>query len=313
MNRIVLIFANMAACLAAAVCLAADQSASDEAAIRKAIASYVAAYNQGDAKAVADHWSDQGEWLSPGGERWKGRETIQRQMEAAFKDQAGSHLEVLDVSVRFLTADVAVEEGTTRVVRSGEDPDDSTYIAIHVKKSGVWKLDSVRETSVPQAAENDTPLADLAWLVGDWIDQSDESTIETSVSWAKNQSFLSASFKLAAHGMDDLEGTQVIGWDAEAKSIRSWTFDSDGGIGEGTWSKKDRQWLVKFSQVLADGRRASATNIYTPLDENTYTWESIGRKVDDQYLPNIEAVKVVRKGAVDAATAAGSGEKPSKQ
>ena len=66
--------------------------------------------------------------------------------------------------------------------------------------------------------------------------------------------------------MDDLEGTQVIGWDPAAGTIRSWMFDSDGGFGEGTWSKKDNSWIVKFNQVLPDGRKASATNIYTLID-----------------------------------------------
>lgn len=303
MQRVVLTAAVVAVWMATGLAHAADQHADDEAAIRKAIASYVEAYNRGDAKAVANHWGEQGEWVSPEGKRMKGREAIQREMEVAFKDEARGQLEVLDTAIRFLTADVAVEEGKANVVRSGEAPDESTYIAIHVKKDGKWKLDSVRETSLPQADVRETPLTELAWLVGEWIDQSEESTIETSVKWTKNQSFLAASFKLSVPGIDDLEGTQVIGWDAEAETIRSWTFDSDGGIGAGTWSNKDGRWLVKFSQVLADGRRASATNIYTPIDENSYTWESIGRKVGDQYLPNIEAVKVVRKGATEATAA----------
>ena len=66
--------------------------------------------------------------------------------------------------------------------------------------------------------------------------------------------------------MDDLEGTQVIGWDPAAGTIRSWMFDSDGGFGEGIWTKNDNTWIVKFSQVLPDGRKASATNIYTLVD-----------------------------------------------
>ena len=35
-----------------------------ETAILKSIATYVDAYNRGDAKAVAEHWSDTGEWMS---------------------------------------------------------------------------------------------------------------------------------------------------------------------------------------------------------------------------------------------------------
>lgn len=50
--------------------------------------------------------------------------------------------------------------------------------------------------------------------------------------------FCSCSFKVSVPSMDDLEGTQVIGWDPAAGTIRSWMFDSDGGFGEGTWSKK---------------------------------------------------------------------------
>ena len=103
-------------------------------------------------------------------------------------------------------------------------------------------------------------------MVGEWTDQSPDATIESNVTWTKNKTFLSYAFKASVPGMDDLEGTQVIGWDPEAGTIRSWMFDSDGGFGEGIWSKKDNCWIVKFSQVLPDGRKASATNIYTLVD-----------------------------------------------
>jgi hypothetical protein len=129
--------------------------------------------------------------------------------------------------------------------------------------------------------------------------------MEATVVWTRNKTFLNYAFKVSAPGMDDLEGTQVIGWDPAAGTIRSWMFDSDGGFGEGTWSKKDKCWVVKFSQVLPDGRKASATNIYTLVDGNTFTWKSIGRKLDGEFLPNIEEVKIVRKTAGDAAKEAG--------
>ena len=74
-------------------------------------------------------------------------------------------------------------------------------------------------------------------------------------------------------------------------------FDSDGGFGEGVWSRRDNRWVVKFTQTLPDGRKASATNIYTRVDANSYTWQSIGRQLEGQFLPNVEEVKVVRKGA----------------
>jgi len=150
--------------------------------------------------------------------------------------------------------------------------------------------------AVADAAAAASPLNDLAWLVGEWTDPSGDSAISTRVTWTKNKSFLSYSFKVSVPGVDDLEGTQVIGWDPAAGTIRSWMFDSDGGFGGGTWSKKDNHWIIKFKQVLPDGRKASATNIYTIIDHDTITWQSIGREVDGQFMPNIGPVKVIRKG-----------------
>jgi uncharacterized protein (TIGR02246 family) len=272
--------------------------AADRAAIRAAAESYVAAYNRGDAKAVARLWSEKGQWIGPEGKPVEGRAAIQKELETMFALSKGLRLELVDFSVRFVTPDVAVEEGTVRVTRPGEESSDSTYIAIDHKQGGQWLLDTVRETEVPTAeAESETasPLQELGWLVGDWGDNSPDAAISTTVRWTKNKTFLNYSFKVSVPDMDDLEGTQVIGWDPAAGTIRSWMFDSDGGFGDGTWTKKDNRWIIKFKQVLPDGRKASATNIYTVIDRNTVTWQSIGREIDGQFMPNVGPIKVVRK------------------
>lgn len=284
-------------CLLAVSAKAAEKKTDDLTAIRAAIDSYVAAYNRGDAKAVAAHWSDSGQWISPAGERFEGKEAIAKEIQAVFAQNKGVKIEVLQPSVRLVSPDVAVEEGAVRVVRRGEAPSESTYVAIHVKKDGQWKLDSVRETDLPESAPPTSPLGELAWLVGAWRDAGGKASGETTIAWTKNKAFLTYGFKVSSPDMDDLEGTQVIGWDPAAETIRSWMFDSDGGFGEGTWTKKDNEWVVKFSQVLPDGRTASAINIYTLIDANTFTWKSIGRKVGDEFLPNVEPIKMVRQTA----------------
>ena len=277
----------------------------EESAIRAAIESYVAAYNRGDAKAVAAHWSDSGEWLSPSGQRFQGKVAIEKELQALFAENKGVRIEVMNPTIRILSADAAIEEGTAWVIRPAEPPSESTYLAIQVKKGGQWKLDTIRETDVPETPPTSSPLQDLAWLVGEWTDDSPDATVAATVTWTKNQSFLNYSFNASTPGMDDLEGNQVIGWDPAAGTIRSWMFDSDGGFGEGTWSKKDNTWTIKFNQVLPDGRKASATNIYTLLNGTTITWKSIGRKVDGEFLPNVEEVKMVRKAASIAVKEAG--------
>jgi hypothetical protein len=92
-----------------------------------------------------------------------------------------------------------------------------------------------------------------------------------------------------------LEGTQVVGWDPIESQIRSWTFDSEGGFGQGRWIQDGNRWLVKTSYVLASGERASALNVFTYVDQNTFRWQSIGREIGGELQPNIPEVTVVRQ------------------
>ena len=58
---------------------------------------------------------------------------------------------------------------------------------------------------------------------------------------------------------------------------------------------KENSVSVDTASTLSDGRRASAINMITMIDENTFTWESTGREVDGEMLPDVDPVKFVRK------------------
>ena len=88
------------------------------------------------------------------------------------------------------------------------------------------------ETVTEDVAQN-SPLEALNWMVGTWVDEGEDSTIITDCSWTKNRKFLKRSFKVKIDEEVTLEGDQFVGWDPIAGQIRSWTFDSEGGIGEG--------------------------------------------------------------------------------
>ena len=149
--------------------------------------------------------------------------------------------------------------------------------------------------AAPDDAEQVSPLEELDWMVGEWIDQGEDSTITTKCSWTKNRKFLKRSFNVKIDEEVTLEGDQFVGWDPIAGQIRSWTFDSEGGIGEGRWIQDGNRWLVKASFVLADGARASALNVYTYVDANTIRWQSIDREIAGELQPNIPEVTVVRQ------------------
>jgi uncharacterized protein (TIGR02246 family) len=262
-------------------------------------AAYVAAFNAKDAAALSRHWSETGVYVRPAdGVRLVGRKAIEEDFRLAFAERPDAVLSVKVDAIRFVTADVAIEEGIAAVASPGEPPARSGYAAVHVKRDGEWQIDSIRETDLPaeEAAAGDH-LAELGWLIGDWIDDSKTAVVETSVTWTKNSTFLSYAFKVSAGEQNELEGTQVLGWDPVQKTIRSWMFDSDGGFGEGVWTRRGDRWEVKLRQVLADGRTASSTNIYAPRDEDSFTWQSINREIDGERLPDVAPVTVVRKQA----------------
>ena len=151
----------------AVVCADEEQ---DAAAIRKRIDSYVAAYNLGDAAVLAAHWSETAVYVNRvSGENLQGREAIQKMFERVFADDVREHLGVSVTSIRFITPDVAVEEGIARIMSLDEPPTESTYTAIHVKQKDQWFLDSVRETTLPGAPSHHNQLEELSWLVGEWV------------------------------------------------------------------------------------------------------------------------------------------------
>ncbi len=275
--------------------------AADETAIQQVIEAYVDAYNKGDAAAVAAFWSDDAEYVSPSGERFKGRKEIQGSLEKTFAENKNAKLEVTVSSMEFPSADKAVERGTATITVPDTDPDTSLYVAEYGKKDGKWKLTSVQEEEVCLAYPH---LKELEWLIGEWIDPDEDSSVQTTFEWTKNKSFITGSFVVRVGDEVDLQGTQVIGWDPVHKTIRSWVFDSKGGFGQGNWLKQGNEWIAEMKSVLSSGEKACAVNIYTYIDGNSFSFQSIGREIGGQPAPNIEPVVVERAQPQESADSA---------
>lgn len=274
---------------------AEDQVNVEQAAVEKCIASYVAAFNSGDAKALSAHWTEQGEYLTPAGEKWQGQKQLSESFTAYFAQTKNAKLEIVNTKVEQQSPSVIVETGTARVLAPDQEPLETDYQATHVKTTAGWKIDSLKETAMPLAPpSNFEQLQELAWMVGQWGDAEENSRIETACRWTRNQIFLVQSFKVYVEDRVDFEGTQIIGWDPQSQSIRSWTFDSDGGFGVGRWSSGEGRWSVQTLNVLPDGRRGSATNVYELVDKNTVRYRSVGRQVDGELLPSVGPVTVIR-------------------
>src|SRR6476660_3778225 len=163
----------------------------DEAAIRKAAASYVEAFNKHDARALADLWSPDAVYLNRStGEEAVGRDAIAAQFTALFKEQPEVKLEVNVASVQFVSPNVAVERGTAKFLAPNAEPEEIEYSAVDVKRDGKWLLDRVTDKTKEVAPSHYEQLKVLEWMVGNWTTDADDAEVDVECKWTKNQNFL---------------------------------------------------------------------------------------------------------------------------
>ena len=173
-------------------------------------------------------------------------------------------------------------------------PTRARYTIVHLKKDGKWALGSVRE-AVAAMSNNSEHLRNLDWLVGNWADESEKGEIaKATFSWSESGDFLNSTFCTTFKSVPVTGATQWIGWDPIAKHIRSWTFDQEGGYTEGVWSVDEKKCSVASTTTTRDGKQVTATNIITPLDANTLSWESRNRAIDGAAIADIAAIKMKR-------------------
>ncbi len=271
----------------------------DEVAIRKADEAYVQAFNKHDANALADAWSPEAVYLNRiTGAEVVGRAAIAEQFAAYFTAQPDVKLDLSVESIQFVSPNVAIENGTGKTLLPKAEPEEIDYSAVYVRRDGRWLLDRITDKSKEAAPPSHyDQLKPLEWMIGRWVDKDDKdnASIETNCNWTKNRNFITRSFKVTVDDHIDMSGMQIVGWDPAAKTIRSWTFDSNGGFAEATWTHKGDRWFISNKGVLADGQRATMVNVIKQVDENSFTWQTVERTAGGELLPNIDEVLIVRE------------------
>jgi uncharacterized protein (TIGR02246 family) len=267
----------------------------DKAAIQRNGEAFVDAFHKGDARALAAFWTPNGDYTDEFGRHLKGREAIEKAFEQYFAENKGLKVRIESQSLRFVTPDVALEEGVTEVISpKGGPPSRDRYSIVHVKREGQWLLGSVHEAAyVPPS--NHEHLHGLEWAIGDWAGEAGNGEAERlAVGWAENENFVIATFTRTSGDMPVAGATQWIGWDPLEKHLRSWIFDAAGGFGEGSWTQDGNKWVVKTQSILQDGRKASATFILTPVDADALGLQARDRTIQGKPVPDGPEIKLKR-------------------
>ncbi|AGA27109.1 YybH family protein [Singulisphaera acidiphila] len=280
----------------ARVAAPAASQADDAKAIATLIASFTKAFNAGDAVAAAATYSEEALVVDEQGKRTEGRAAVRDQLAASFADNPGSTIAIKVDALRFLGPDTALEEGQTTITPDGARgvPEVTHFTVVYVKRDGHWLQSAVRDEIRHDLTPHDR-LKELEWLVGDWINESQDAVVHTACKWADNGNFLIREFTMKTHGQPILSGTQRIGWDPVRGQFKTWIFDTEGGFGEGYWTRNGDEWVIKAEGVQQDGRHASVTNILKRLGKDRASWQSVDRTLGGIAVPGIDEFTLVRK------------------
>jgi uncharacterized protein (TIGR02246 family) len=266
----------------------------DKEAIAGNAKAFVAAFAKGDAKTLASFWTSDGDYTDQAGHPVKGRKAIEKTFQRFFAENKGLKVRIESDSLRFVTADVAIEDGTTLVLHpDGTPPSRARYTIVHVKKGKFWYLSSVRDAPFTPPS-NYEHLRGLEWAIGNWSAEGEGEAEHLALSWTENQNFIIGTFAATVKGVSVGKATHWIGWDPLGKRIRSWIFDANGGFGEGAWTRDGSKVVIKTTSVLRDGTKATATIYLGRVDADTLSLQATERTVGGKPVPDTKEFKLKR-------------------
>jgi uncharacterized protein (TIGR02246 family) len=268
----------------------------DAKAIKDLLDGFTKAFNAGDATAAAATYTETAIVVDERGERIEGRAAIRDQYAGSFTDSPGSTIAIQVDSLRFLGPETALEEGRTTITPAAGvgAPEVTGFTAVYVKQGGQWLQAAVRDELAIDLAPHER-LKELEWLLGDWVNESQDAIVSTSCTWAKGGNFIERDFTMKTQGQAVLSGAQRIGWDPLKRQFKTWIFESTGGHSEGYFTHVGNQWVIKIEGVGQDGLPSSATNIITRLDKDRMSWQSTDRTLGGAAIPGVDEFIVVRK------------------
>ena len=287
MNRSCLV----ALCLVLLFCATGRLVLADDAeAIRASSKAFVTAFDKGDAKAVADLWTADGVLIDESGTAYRGRPAIEATYAKFFAAHPDVKINVSVDSIRLLTGDAALEEGSA-TLESAPDAGATAakYSAVHVKKDDAWRMAFVRESGF-ETPPADSASEDLDWLVGKWSAEEYGVTTKVDCRWLPNKSFLERTFSVTTPKDRKISGLQLIGVNPRTGRIMSWNFNFDGSHAVGAWTPQAHGWAINTLGVQPDGTETHAVNLFRKLDDNAFSWQSIQRSIGDRRLPDTPEV-----------------------
>jgi uncharacterized protein (TIGR02246 family) len=282
---------------AVAAAPASATTAAVEKSVRETLVAYVGAYNQKDVAKLVELFTLDGTLVDSENVATRGREAIAQEFSEAFAEPSTYTLDGKTERIRMITPDVAQAEGMSRLVSHKEATIANRFVALLARQGNAWKIAEIRDYPAPldSVAPNER-LKELEWMVGEWVDESEDAQVTSTVRWGQGKGYLVRDYSVQIKSEPTTGGLMVIAWDAQSDQIKSWIFNADGSRGEGCWTRAaDNQWVVKAHGSTGDGRPTSATQIITLVNKDAIKTSSTDRIVGGEIAGDIEDIIMVRK------------------
>jgi uncharacterized protein (TIGR02246 family) len=276
---------------------AAEQIPTEEKPFWDSAQAFVDAYAKRDSAAIGMLFTKDAEFYDEFGELTEGRDAIAAMFQDVFDSAADALIDEIRIErVRHITDDVALEEGIVVSSEAADSPHfQSRYVALHTKgEDGKWRINTLKDYPRENVSRRDQ-LQQLAWLVGEWVNEDPNTVVHTKCDWSADGNYLLREFTVQTQDDREMNGRQRIGWDPALKKLRSWTFDSEGGFFNGLWTKDKNRWLLTSAGVSANGATVTATSVYTPVDNEMITWQYRSLIVGGDVRTASEPVTMVKR------------------
>jgi uncharacterized protein (TIGR02246 family) len=261
----------------------------DRAAIETALGGFSTAFKNGDGKAVAALWTGSGEYVGEDGTTFTGRAALEKAYVEFFTKNPDNSLDVELDSIRFPSRDNAVVECYFKL-HKGKKKEliVSKCSFLYAKEDGKWLIAIAREWP-----GDGLTLRDLDWIIGSWEVKRNGTDVTAKYEWTTNKTFIRCHLSITQDGKT-INSMQMIGKMPSTGGLHTWTFEDEGGIGDSDITRDGKKWVFATRASSADGRVLTATNIMTPVDADSFLWQTVERTSDGDELPDLPQVKVTR-------------------
>lgn len=268
---------------------AAEDRPGDRDGVKKALGAFAAAFGKGDAKVVGALFTAEGEYIGDDGTVIRGRAAIEKDYAEFFAKNPENALAVEVETIRFPSRDNAVVEGHFKLhMGKKKELVVSRCSFLYAREDGKWLIAIAREWP-----GDGLTVRDLEWLIGTWEAKRDGTVVTTTYEWTKNKTFIRCHLSVTRDG-ETHTGMQMIGKMPSTGGLHIWTFEDEGGIGDADITRDGKKWVFAARGSNAEGQVLTATNIMTPVDGDSFLWQTVERTVDGEPAPDLPPVKVTR-------------------